>query len=92
MPTRDLPNRADDLTPKERAFYDAMMDKIPDGETIVQRGVGGANTDLTFHAPPDFTEDEYWQVGHCLTILRWSWDALGNKGKPKWGTYLLHPL
>ncbi len=84
-----LPRSPNDLTPKERGFYDKMMAQIPDGDVIVNAGI--ANIALHFRAPREFTQGEFDRVGHCLTLLRWSWEELGKQGKPHWA-YILLPL
>ena len=85
------PKCPDELTSRERAFFDSLMEKIPEGETIVERASRLENTDLSFDAQSDFTEEEFWRVGHCFTLRFWKWEAVGKKGEANWG-YLLHPL
>ena len=85
---KNMPKSPDDLTEKERSFFDLMMGKIFDGELVAK--INSPHLTLDFPAPADFTESEFDRVGHCLTVRNWVWKKVLEKGVPGFH-YLLFP-
>lgn len=82
----NLPKSKEELSPKERMFFDTMMQQLPDaGKYYFLRHVA-----FRFRVPQDFTQEEFERVGHCLTILSWDWEEVGERGKYSW-SYMLDP-
>ncbi len=86
MPTNTLPRSKEDLSPKERSFFDSMIQQIPEVEAFFRLH----NVTFRFRVPADFTKEEFDRVGHCLTILSWDWEELGIRGERRW-SYILDP-
>lgn len=81
-----LPKSKNELSPKERQFFDLMIGKIPEPEQYSRL----SNITFRFRVPADFTQDEFYRVGHCLTLLHWDWEQLGVQGQRCW-SYILDP-
>jgi hypothetical protein len=82
----NIPRRKEDLTEKERRFFDQIMADLPEIESYHRI----RHVCFRHRVPGDFTQEEFDNVGYVLTSLGWIWYQLGKIGDVHW-SYILDP-